>query len=157
MNQTFLIPSQWQRKGLVLAKAAGGPGSHVVGDPCVVFDEELLGWRMFLFFDPPGHGQALCTGPDPASPGAWKLAGPLNFANPQGILGGNTHKPFVVMDPHRPNYAAHVDGRYCLLSVSFRDGHKVVQQAWSRSLAGPWELEPSALIDTGPEDGFDAK
>src|SRR5262245_63210977 len=61
------------------------------------------------------------------------------------------------MDPDRANHAAKIDGRYCLLVVSFKGGHKQVQRAWSERLAGPWTFEPQPIIPTGAEKDFDAK
>ena len=46
-------------------------------------------------------------------------------------------QPFIVMDPDHPNYAAKIEGRYCLLVVSFKSGQKQIQRAWSEKLAGP--------------------
>jgi len=127
----------------------------VAGDPCIVWDEEVSGWRMFLFYAPPGHGHAVCS--DPMARGPWELKGPLAFANPEALLGGGTHKPYVVMEAHHPNRAARIEGRYSLVTVSYIEGHKVVQQAWAERLSGPWKLEEGALIGLGERDEFDAK
>jgi hypothetical protein len=119
------IPSAWKRGGLIIQRSQGGDGANVVGDPCVVRDEEIDGWRMFLFFDPPGCGQAICpAGLDPVA-GHWRLIGRLAFTNPEALT-GPTHKPYVVMDAHRPNCAAKIDGHYILLTVSWQNGHKVI-------------------------------
>jgi hypothetical protein len=112
---------------------------------------------MFLFADPPGHAQATCVSQEDVGPGQWALEGPLVFTNPDALLGGHTHKPYVVMDPYRPNHAAAPDGRYCLVTVTWVDGHKLVQQAWADRLAGPWTLEPGALIPLGEDAEFDSK
>jgi hypothetical protein len=85
------------------------------------------------------------------------MAGPLAFSNPGDLAGNSTHKPFVIMDAHRPNVAARINGLYWLVTVSFRKGHKVIQRAHAERLGGPWTVEPGALIDTGPESDFDAK
>jgi len=55
----FEIPQAWRRSGLIIQKSMNGPGSSVVGDPCIVRDDEIDGWRMFLFFSPPGCGHAI--------------------------------------------------------------------------------------------------
>ena len=151
------IPTDWNRAGLLLPRAAAGDGVHVVGDPCIVFDPDLGNWRMFLFYDPPGHGHAVCTGPDPLAPGSWQLAGRLAFTNPSAMLGNGTHKPYVVMEARRPNRAACIDGRYCLVSISYAHGGKLAQQAWSPALAGPWTWEPNPLLPPAGPDDFDAK
>jgi hypothetical protein len=153
----YEIPQRWTRAGLVLPRHARGAGSQVIGDPCIVWDEAIGGWRMFLFSAPPGHGQAICRSENEVGPGQWEFLGPLNFSNPDALLGGGTHKPYVVMDSQHMNRAALIDGRYCLVTVSSMAGHKVVQQAWAESLGGPWTVEPGALIPLGREDEFDAK
>ena len=147
----------WTRRGLILPRASSGEGSEVVGDPCIVWDDDINSWRMILFFSPPGAGEAVCTNPDDPGPGSWRVVGPLKFANPSALSGGGTHKPFVVMDALRPNRAARVDGRYWLVTVSFKNGSKVVQRAWALKLAGPWTVEEGILIDVGGPGEFDEK
>jgi len=149
--------SGWRRRGLVLPRAAAGEGSEVVGDPCVVWDDDINAWRMFLFYSPPGCGEAVCGFSDDPGPGRWKLLGALKFANPAALAGGGTHKPFVVMDAKCPNRAARVDGKYWLLCVSRKGESKVVQRAHSGRLAGPWTVEDGILIDTGGPGEFDEK
>ncbi|GAA4968556.1 hypothetical protein [Kineococcus glutinatus] len=154
-SSTQLAP--WTRSGLVLARTATGDGSVVVGDPCIVWDPEIGGWRMILFYAPPGHGQS--HSPDPTgAPGTWTDPEPLVFTNPEVLPpGGGTHKPFVVMDAARPNRAAHVDGRYWLVSVvhDANSARKRAHRAWSTSLAGPWTFEEGDLIPVGEPGAFD--
>ena len=151
-------PTAWRRLGLLIPRRASGPGSLVVGDPAIVWDEELPGWRMFLFMDPPGHGQAVCrTTVDGILPGTWSDPEPLTFTNPEVISGGHTHKPVVMVEAGHPNRAARIDGRFALLTVSFKDGHKVVQRAWAERLAGPWTMEAEPLIVNGTGLAFDAR
>jgi len=147
------IPASWTRRGVVLERQRGEQG--VSGDPCIVWDEAIHGWRMVLFYDPPGHAQAVCKNLADLGPGQWKLEGPLPVANPKVV--GGFHKPFILMDPDRPNHAAKIDGRYCLLVVSFKDGHKHIQRAWAEKLAGPWTFEPQPIIPIGAETEFDGK
>jgi hypothetical protein len=54
--ERYGIPKSWRRAVIVLQRSLEGPGSIVVGDPCIVRDDDIDGWRMFLFFDPPGFG-----------------------------------------------------------------------------------------------------
>jgi hypothetical protein len=147
------IPKTWTRQGVVLKRSKAEQG--VSGDPCIVWDEAITGWRMVLFYDPPGHAQAICTNRNDLGPGQWKFEGPLPVTNPQAV--GGFHKPFIVMDPDKPNYAAKIEGRYCLLVVNFKNGHKQVQRAWSEKLAGPWTFEIESVIPPGAENDFDAK
>src|SRR5437588_1281788 len=88
----FAVPRAWTRRGLVLARQKEDFG--VSGDPCIVWDEAIKGWRMVFFYSPPGHAQAICLNRDDVGPGQWKLEGPLLVANPQTV--GGFHKPFVV-------------------------------------------------------------
>jgi len=149
------IPDRWQRRGLVLRGQDGGWGGLVVGDPCVVRDEEAGLWRMFLFALPPGHGQATCGG-EPLDSSAWRFEGPLEFTN-AGVLGGaSVFKPFVVLEAGSSCRAARIDGLYALLLVTDHDA-KVVRRAWSRQLGGPWTIEDSVLIDRGSGGDFDAR
>jgi hypothetical protein len=149
------IPTEWERCGLAIGRRRTDSGESVAGDPCIVWDEDVKAWRMFLFYSPPGHAHALCR--DPLARGPWSIEGPLPFANPEALLGGGTHKPYVVMEGHHPNRAARIDGRYSLVTVSHQEGHKVVQQAWAEKLSGPWTLAETALIGLGAHDEFDAK
>ena len=154
----FDVPAAWSRLGLQLPRNPSGFGHEVVGDPAIVWDEDLPGWRMFLFCAPPGHGQAVCRTTDRETiPTAWEKPAPLDFANPADLFGGTTHKPVVVVEAAHPNRAARIAGRYCLLGVSFRGAHKVVQRAWATTLAGPWTVEPGAFIDIGADGDFDGK
>ena len=148
------IPQSWTRRGLVLARQADGAGSGVVGGPCIVWDNDINGWRMVLFCSPPGHAQAVCMNDD-LGLGQWKFEGALPVVNPDIV--GDFHKPFIVMDPDHSNHAAKIDGRYCLLVVNFKDGHKQATRGWSEKLAGPWRFEPEPIIPVGAEKDFDAK
>ncbi|MCE0499521.1 MAG: hypothetical protein LV481_16395 [Methylacidiphilales bacterium] len=152
----FSIPKHWTRHGLILPRQTNETVSSVSGDPCVVWDEDIQGWRMVFFYSPPGHAQAVCLNREDLGPGHWKLEGPLPVVNPQAIHGSGFHKPFIVMDPYAPNMAAKIHGRYCLLVVTEGD-HKLVQRAWSNKLAGPWEFEPDLIIPPGEKGAFDEK
>jgi len=142
--------------GLVIARHEAADGCSVAGDPCIVWDDDLPGWRMVLFFSSSGNAQAICTNRDNPGPGQWKLLGPIPFANPEDILGKYAHKPFIVMDARHPNCAARIDGRFQLLVVSVRDGHKMIQRAFAERLGGPWTVEKEPLIGTGSDSDFDA-
>ena len=168
MQSVFERAFVWEHQGLILARQRQEDEAtfSVVGDPCIVWDETIGaegGWRMVLFADPPGHGEAMSTHTSPISAGDWEFLGPLPFTNPEAILGNYASKPFIVMDPYRSNHAARVDGRYYLLTISFlgdwrmEGHHKVVQRAWSEQLAGPWTLEQEPLMALGESSAFDGK
>jgi len=135
----FEIPKSWTRHGVVLERQRTDGG--VSGDPCIVWDDAIRGWRMVLFYDPGGHAQAICTNREDLGPGQWRFEGRLPVANPEAV--GAFHKPFIVMDPDHVNQAAKIDGRYCLLVVSFKSGHKPaggggrIPQAVHRDGPGP--------------------
>jgi hypothetical protein len=146
------IPKEWARNGLVLPRQSDAAG--VSGDPCIVWDEDVNAWRMVLFFDPPGHAQAVCASLDADGRGVWKVEGPLPVTNPDVV--GGFHKPFLVMDPNLVNRAAKIQGRYCLLVVT-KAIHKTIYRAWAEKLAGPWTFEPKPIISPGGEGEFDGK
>ena len=50
-----------------------------------------------------------------------------------------------------------MNGLYRLLTVSNRDGHKVIQVATAEKLAGPWTIDPAPLIDSGAKQEFDGQ
>lgn len=148
------IPSVWSRRGLVLRGEDGAWGGFVLGDPCLVRDDDGS-WRMFLFALPPGHGQATCNS-DPCDPSAWRFEGPLAFTNPEVLGDSSAFKPFVVLDAAQPGRAATLDGLYAMLIVVGHDA-KQIRRAWSRGLAGPWTIEDGLLIPRGSGNDFDAK
>lgn len=153
-------PARWRRLGKIFER--GDPGtfdSDVTGDPCIVWDEEFETHRMLYFAMGSGHtcgnGQAVAGGKTEFCAGAWEKLGPLGYTNPDA-LGDGTHKPWILMDPHRPNMPAHIDGRYWLFTVSFHDGHKVIQVAKADRLEGPWQVQPKPVVGVGDGDAFDA-
>jgi hypothetical protein len=155
LSYKLTIPKSWVRKGVLLERQKNEHSSSVCGDPCIVWDDTIQGWRMVLFYQPPGHAQAVCLNRDDVGPGQWKFKGPLPVSNPDKV--GGFHKPFIVMNPYHANQPAKINNRYCLLLVSFNGGHKQVQRAWSEKLAGPWTFEPDPIIPPGAEDNFDGK
>src|SRR6266404_4648314 len=88
----FSIPHSWTRRGLVMERQKDEQGSSVSGDPCIVWDEAINGWRMVFFHAPPGHAQAICLNHHDPGPGQWKFEGPLPVTNPKVV--GGFHKPF---------------------------------------------------------------
>ena len=144
-SEGFVIPESWTRQGLVIERYR--PDRGVSGDPCIVWDEDIKGWRMVLFYDPWGIAQTTCTNLDNLGLGQWEAPSQLEVTNREVV--GGFHKPFFVMDPDNVNRAAKIDGRYCLLVVTSGRGPKQVQRAWSEKLAGPWTFEPKPIITVG--------
>jgi len=147
------IPTVWTHQGLIIPRPLEKNGYGVMGDPCIVWDEEVSTWRMVLFCDPPGHGQSICLHQTDGLPDQWSPVEPLRFHEPAL----KTHKPYIVQEAHRPNHAAKIDGKYWLVSVMIGQGQKFIQRARSESLAGPWTWDSEPLIPTGGPGDFDEK
>ena len=144
------IPTKWSRRGLVIPRAQ----EHgVMGDPCIVWDDDISTWRMVLFAQPGGHGQTICLHTANDIPNLWSPVEPIPFSDPNL----QTHKPYIVQEAHRPNRAAKINGEYWLLGVMIVDGHKFIQRARSKSLAGPWTWDAEPLIPRGGPGSFDEK
>lgn len=124
-----------------------------MGDPCIVWDDEISTWRMVLFADPPGHGQSICLHETEGLPDLWSPVEPLSFEGPQLI----THKPYIVQEAYRPNRAAKINGQYWLLGVMIEKGRKFIQRARATSLSGPWKWDSDPLICAGGPGDFDEK
>jgi hypothetical protein len=125
----------------------------------VVWDPERACHHMFYFaqhrsggHEVNGNAHAVSTGG--IGPGAWLKQGPLVYANPEALC-GDTHKPWILMDPYHPNRAVRVDGKYWLFTVSFRGTNKVIQAAIAPILDGPWQVMPDPVVDLGDENAFD--
>jgi hypothetical protein len=156
----------WNYLGIALARGeAGSYDADVAGDPCIVWDPERGRYRMFYFAlcrsQQKGscNAQAISAARERVGAGQWEKLGPLRYTNPEALLGGHTHKPWVMMDPWRPNRAAQIAGEYYLFTVSYQQQHKTIQLATSRSLSGPWNLRPAAVVapgDTGSIDAYHA-
>jgi len=76
------LPLTLERTGLVLSRRALVANAEIVGDPCVVWDEQARAWRMFLFVQPGGHGHAVCPEDQNPAGANWSYQGPLEIANP---------------------------------------------------------------------------
>jgi len=150
---TFEIPTAWTRRGLVIPRPVEKSGYGVMGDPCIVWDDEISTWRMVLFCDPPGHGQSICLHSIDGVPDQWSRVEPIPFTDPSL----KTHKPYIVQEAHRPNHAAKINGEYWLLGVMYGPGQKFIQRARATSLAGPWTWDAEPLIPKGGPGEFDEK
>ncbi len=138
--------------------AASEFDGSVVGDPCVVWDDEAGAWRMFYFAGPGKDyagtkthptiaGMAISRSAEEIAPGNWKKAGPVLLADTAGRRGG--HKFWVVMDPKRVNHAAKIDGRYWGLHVSGASKH--IYAVWAERLGGAWTGVPDPILSPDTE------
>ena len=156
------IPDSWERLGVVIERGEAGTfDSSVTGDPCIIWDDAQNCFRMIYFAQEHINGrevncnaQAISLSNEDLGPGNWKKLGPLSYTNPEALY-GDTHKPWVLMDPFRPNIAAKIGSKYWLFTVTFRGRNKVIQLATSGDLGGQWTVEPEPIIDLGPEDAHD--
>jgi hypothetical protein len=145
--------------------------SRVVGDPCIVWDEEVSTWRMFYFasgYTPAGRrrvgtGMALSKSTEAISPGDWVKQDPVRvvdetaFMNPLGW-----HKWWIVMDPDTPNRAAKIDNQYwsvftvTVKSQASDESNKHLQVAFADCLSGPWQVRRQPILSPDV-DWFDGK
>lgn len=161
-------PYDWERLGLVMPRGEQGSfDSSVTGDPCIVWDEDRGTYHMFYFAqrhegdqEVNDNGHAVSKSPTEVGKDDWEKLGKVEYTNPEALT-GETHKPWILMDAYSPNKAVKIDGKYRYYTVSFKNGRngdggsKIVQQAVSDSLDGPWELQEEPVIDVGAEDEFD--
>lgn len=135
----------------------------VVGDPCVVWDEDVGTWRMFYFAQGgEGYvasemqltlgGMALSKSAEQIAPGEWQKVGPVPLSNP-GEMPGKTggHKFWVVMDPLVVNRATKIDGRYWGLFGTTR-GPERIHVAWAEKLGGPWTVVNKPILSPDSKD-----
>jgi hypothetical protein len=154
-------PANWKRLGIALQR--GGPDAYdasVTGDPCIVWDEDANRYRMFYFAQRHENGkeinsivQALAQ-TDMIIPNRWRKLGPVVYRNPDVLL-GDAHKPWIMMDPYRPNIPAKVEGKYWLFASIWHRHTKRIQLATADTLSGPWEVRPEPVIDLGSKSSFD--
>lgn len=158
------IPRSWMFLGVALERGAEGEiDSSVTGDPCIVWDPDRNAWHMLYFaqrHEPRGErnsvAHAVSLSPDRVGAGSWRKLGAILFTNPELLPDGQTHKPWILMDPHHPNRTVRIGGQYLLFTVSFERGHKLIQLARSASLDGPWTLQPGAVLRPGESSSCDS-
>lgn len=154
-------PTNWQRLGIVIER--GAPDSFdgsVTGDPCIVWDEDVKRYRMFYFAQRHENGSEInsvahaLAKQDIKTPNDWEKLGPVVYRNPDMLL-GDAHKPWIMMDPFRPNIPAKVDGEYWLFASIWHEHTKRIQVATSETLSGPWDVHPEPVIELGDKNAFD--
>ena len=164
---------QWSIDPVPILTRSEGKGydSRVVGDPCIIWDQEIENWRMFYFAGGytdqgdrrVGTGMALSKSPELIGPGDWKKIGPVEIENEEGFMNPfGWHKWWVVMDGTRNNHAALIKGKYwavftCTVKTDpDKGGNKHIQVASSPSLSGPWYVNPVPVLSPD-EDWFDGR
>lgn len=164
-NEKFILKDtlkSWEHLGVAIER--GKPGeydSSVTGDPCIVWDENRKLWHMFYFAQKHldagevncnAHAVSFC-GKD-TGPGQWKKLGPIEYENSEDLM-GSAHKPWILMDPYKPNSAARINSSYYLFTPTWRGANKVILMATSQSLDGPWRVNPEPVVCLGDEKDFD--
>lgn len=152
----------WEHLGIAIERGTGDEfDSGVTGDPCIVWDEDQKCYHMFYFAQKhTARGEENCnahatsTSVDESGVKGWKKLGPIKYANPDALY-GDTHKPWILMDPYRPNIPVKINGEYWLFTVSRRGRNKIVQLAKAESLDGPWKLCRNPVVDIGSKYSFD--
>jgi len=155
-------PIDWKRLGIALER--GEPGSYdssVTGDPCIVWDAEYECYRMFYFAQRHENGAEVnsnahaIASSDDELPTNWRKLGPITYENPEHLL-GDAHKPWILMDPFRPNIPAQIEGHFWLFMAVWHGSTKRIQVAKSSSLNGRWHVQAEPVIDLGAEHEFDS-
>lgn len=164
---------EWEIDPLPVLKRSQGKAydSRVVGDPCIVWDEEVGAWRMFYFaggYTPDGRrragtGVALSKSVEEVGPGDWIKQGPVQIVNETAFMNPvGWHKWWIIMDPKKNNRAAKIKNKYwAVFTVTARkdntgQSNKHLQVASSHKLSGPWQVRNKPIIS--PDEGwFDGK
>ncbi len=130
--------------------------SRVVGDPCIIWDEDINTWRMFYFAGGSKGSQtgiAISKSDEEIGPGDWKKAGEINYTNPEAKLNpSSAHKFEVIMDPYKPNHTSKIKGKYWGIFTTNNKGNKHIQVAWAEKLSGPWTIREKPILS--PDDNF---
>lgn len=145
--------------------------SQVVGDPCIVWDEELNTWRMFYFaggYDEDGlsgsrTGMALSKSQEEIGPGDWYKIEPVRISNKEDLLNERSwHKWWIIMDAKSNNRAARIKGKYwavfgCTVpSKTDKGSNKNIMVASAEELGGPWTVNPTPVLSPD-ENWFDGR
>lgn len=154
----------WEPIGRPFLRGEAGEFDHgVTADPCIVWDEDNQKWLMYYFAEA-GAVSGFClnagmavskSATDVGGLGDWVKLGKAKFANPEALWTNNPHKPWILMDPYRPNHAAKIDGRYHLFFVNLIGRLRVIQRAESDSLYGPWVVQKEPILKPDRLDAFD--
>lgn len=146
----------------VLTRSSGKTfDSNVVGDPCIVWDDQLETWRMFYFaggFDENGKsgsrtGMALSKSQEEIGPGDWYKIEPVRISNKEDLLNDpGWHKWWIIMDAKNNNRAAKIKGKYWAVftcrhtNTSGVGSNKHLQVASAEELSGPWTVNPIPVV-----------
>ena len=164
---------KWMLDTTCILKRSPGKAfdSGVVGDPCIVWDENLNTWRMFYFaggYDLDGKagsrtGMALSKSQEEIGPGDWFKIEPVRIANEDALLYKYSwHKWWIIMDAKKNNRAAKIKGKYWAVfgcttpSKTGKGSNKNLQVASADNLSGPWTVNPTPVLSPD-ENWFDGR
>lgn len=159
------VINDWHLLGAALVRGdAGEYDTSVTGDPCIVLDDSKQRYQMFYFAqthdDEDGReinqiAQAVSLSEADIGPGRWVKKGPIDITNPNDLLSPQIHKPWILMDPYRPNCAVCIEGKYWLFAVVYYNSRKHLQIATATTLEGPWTFRSNAVVSPGNLSDFD--
>jgi len=131
----------------------------VVGDPCIVWDQDINTWRMFYFASGSQGSQtgiAVSKSSEEIGPGDWEKLGEIQYTNPEAKMNPRSgHKFWVVMNPYKSNHAAKIKGKYWGIFGSSTP-NKYLQVASAEKLSGPWTIREKPILSPD-ENFFDGK
>jgi predicted GH43/DUF377 family glycosyl hydrolase len=145
--------------------------SRVVGDPCIVWDNDISNWRMFYFaggydergISRVGTGMAISKSPEDIGPGDWEKINPVQIKNEDALLNRlGWHKWWIVMDAKKNNSAAIINNKYWAVftvtvpNMSESGSNKHIQVASAKKLEGPWTVSPKPILSPD-EEWFDGR
>ena len=156
------VLKDWKHLGIAMPRGDKGSfDAEVTGDPCIVWDETIRKWRMFYFaqrrneegkeFNSVAHSIQI----EFDNEKRWEKQGKLIYTNPE-VVGDGAHKPWILMDPYRPNHPVSINGSFFLFVATYLGENKVIHQASATSLVGPWTFKPEPVIERGSNNDFDA-
>ena len=162
--------AKWQVDPRPVLTRSGGNAfdSHVVGDPCIVWDDEIDTWRMFYFAmgraedgeELLSAGMAKSKSAEEIGPGDWEKLGQVKITNPEDFTyETGWHKWWVIMDAYQPNRAAKIGEKYwsiftCTTPNEEGGKNKFMQVASADQLKGPWTVIEQPVLSPD-EDWFD--
>ncbi|TRX62037.1 hypothetical protein FNH22_01560 [Fulvivirga sp. M361] len=162
--------ARWQMdpRAVLTRSDENGFDSHVVGDPCIVWDEEIHTWRMFYFAmgraedgeELLSTGMAKSKSAEEIGPGDWEKLGQVEISNPEDFTYEiGWHKWWVIMDAYKPNRAAKIEEKYwsvftCTTPNEQGGKNKFIQVAFANRLAGPWTVVKQPVLSPD-ENWFD--
>lgn len=159
---TNLMEASWKldATGILSRGDQNAFDSDVVGDPCVIWDEDIKTWRMYYFamgkdsLGIPGvtTGMAISKSGEEIGPGDWEKTGKIKITNPNALMDRHgQHKFWVIMDPYKFNTAAKIKNKYWAI-FTCSTPTKYLQVASALKIGGPWQVREKPILS--PDENF---